>query len=314
MNLLPKHLIKLRSLFITQIRRFMEQNGFLELDTPILKKIPGMEPYLDPFLVQSPDGKEKGYLITSPEYSLKMVLSTGIPKIYEITHTFRSGEKGSPIHTAEFLMLEWYAADTTEHQTMDIVLDLLYYLNKNFYPFGMEKLPIQKISNHELFYQHTKRGWRREELVETLHENKIPIPDNPRYEDLFYLVFFNCIENLLPKGLLFLYDYPPECAALSKIEAGVARRFELYWDGIELANSFYELTDSIEQKRRLEEERKLRKELGKEAFPLDEDFLSCLEEGIPEACGISIGLDRLLMKILNASSLQEISPYFNKLI
>ncbi|MCC5813494.1 MAG: EF-P lysine aminoacylase GenX [Leptospira sp.] len=309
MNLLSLETQKLRSKYLTTIRRFFEKHEFLEMDTPIMKKIVGMEPYLDPFLVHSPSHKESGYLITSPEYSLKMLLASGMEKIYEIAHTFRSGEEGSPIHSPEFLMLEFYAVDWDEFQMMDWIEELLSYLNKYFHNFNFNKKNVVRRSNAEIFLSYTGRSWKRDDLILTLKENRITYQENDRYEDLYFLVFLNLIEPKLPPGILFLYDYPPECSALAKVEKGVARRFEIYWDGVELANAFFELTDSTEQRKRFREEQELRKSLGKEVFPIDEDFLGCMEIGIPECTGVSIGLDRLLMKILGKTSLRETSPY-----
>jgi lysyl-tRNA synthetase class 2 len=311
MNLLPKAILKKRSQFLHIVREYMYSNDFLEIDTNSLKKIPGMEPYLDPFIVHSPSGEEKGYLITSPEYSLKMVVSSGLEKIYEIAHVYRSGEKGSSIHSAEFLMLEMYAVGWDEFAMMDFCDSLFKSIH--------EKLEIDsslgfqrenRFTNLEIFLKYTSRTWEREDLILTLNERSIPFHLEDAYEDLYFLVFLNCIEPFLPHGIVYLYDYPPECAALAKVELGVARRFEIYWDGVEIGNAFYELGDSTEQRKRFKKEQELRKKLNKEVFPLDEDFLSCLEMTFPEICtGISIGLDRVLMKITNSSSLKEISPY-----
>lgn len=337
MNLLPSGIFKLRSKFLYELRKLLSDEGFLEIDTPSYKKIIGMEPYLDPFEVSSPNKKEKGYLITSPEYSLKMAMSTGLDRIYEIAHVYRSGEEGSSIHSPEFLMLEMYVANWDEFQMMDfcdqLIDHLSFQIQTEAHSFQSEsysrkpetnrlekgiltqmskspKLPKHRYTNHEIFLQTTGRGWSRTELVETLSEKKISFSIEDRYEDLYYLVFLNLVEPNLSSGLVYLYDYPPECAALAKVENGIARRFEIYWDGVELANAFFELADSFEQRTRFSSEQVLRAELGKEVFPIDEDFLSCLELGFPKKCtGISLGLDRLLMKILGKNRLNEVSPY-----
>ncbi len=312
MNLLPKAILKKRTQFLSIVREFLKSQDFLEIDTASFKKIPGMEPYLDPFIVVSPSGKEKGYLITSPEYSLKMVISSGLEKIYEIAHVYRSGEKGSSIHSSEFLMLEMYAVGWDEFAMMDFCDSLFISLHEKFEIdsfLGVQR--ENRFTNLELFLRYTSRSWEREDLILTLKENHIPFHPEDAYEDLYFLVFLNCIEPFLPQGIVYLYDYPPECAALAKVEFGVARRFEIYWDGVEIGNAFYELGDSTEQRNRFKKEQELRKKLSKEVFPIDEDFLSCLEMGFPEICtGISIGLDRVLMKITNSPSLKEISPYF----
>lgn len=337
MNLLPSGIFKLRSKFLYELRKLLSEEGFLEIDTPSYKKIVGMEPYLDPFEVSSPNKKEKGYLITSPEYSLKMAMSTGLNRIYEIAHVYRSGEEGSSIHSPEFLMLEMYVGNWDEFQMMDfcdkLIDHLTFQIQIEAYRLLSEtnstraeanrleqdllsttsrrpNLPKQRYTNLDIFLQTTGRGWTRAELIETLSEKKIAFSKEDRYEDLYYLVFLNLVEPNLSSGLVYLYDYPPQCAALAKVERGIARRFEIYWDGVELANAFFELADSHEQRIRFSSEQVLRAELGKEVFPIDEDFLSCLELGFPKKCtGISLGLDRLLMKILGKTSLIEISPY-----
>lgn len=320
MNLLDSKALVLRSKYLRTIRRFLDESGFLEVDTPVLKKIVGMEPFLDPFQVSSPSREETGYLITSPEYSMKMILSAGLDKIYEITHVFRSGEKGSPIHSPEFLMLELYATGWKDTTLMDFMDSFFSYLNRHFVTFqGTEELQEPKdashfpeplrLSNEQAFVSATGRSWRREDLILTLEERGIFYSPNDRYEDLYYLVFLNLVENSLPRGLVYLYDYPPECGALARIEKGVAKRFEIYWDGVELANAFYELTDVEEQRERFREEQNLRKSLGKEIFPIDEDFMSCMETGMPDSAGISLGLDRILMKILGKEKISEVSPY-----
>jgi lysyl-tRNA synthetase class 2 len=312
MNLLAKSIWEKRSKFLKSLRAFFDSQDFLELDTPAFKKIVGMEPYLDPFLVRSPSGLEKGYLITSPEYSMKMAGSVGLERFYEIAHVFRSGEKGSPVHTPEFLMLEFYMARTDLGGLMDFCEDLFATLNKTYFDFRYSEIPKRRVTNQELFVKFTGRGWEREDLLRTLRNSEIPFSEEDRYEDLYFSVFLNWIEPHLAKekSILFLYEYPPECAALAKIRDGVAQRFEIYWDGLELANAFEELLDPREQEARFLEEQSLRAHLGKEVFPIDRDFLDSLS-GLPPMSGISIGLDRLLMKILGLPNLRSLSPYFS---
>ncbi len=250
MNLLPFEIQKLRSRFIYHIRTFFFENNFFEIDTPFLKKTPGMDPYLDPFLVSSPHVKNEGYLITSPEYSLKGVLSLGFEKIFEIAHAFRSGEKGE-LHTKEFLMLEFYISKIDEQALILFCIKFFEYLNENFKNIGLENSKILSVSMEELFIEKTKRGFSRKDLILTILEknilNEIEV-ENYYYDDLFFLVFLNCIENNLPDSLVFIYDYPAELASLAKVENGKAKRFEIYWNRLEIGNAFYELTDSSIQR------------------------------------------------------------------
>ncbi|WP_411821329.1 amino acid--tRNA ligase-related protein [Leptospira sp. 'Mane'] len=311
----------LRSKFLKCTRSFLEESGFLEVDTPILKPIVGMEPYLDPFLVSSPNSKERGYLITSPEYSLKQSLSQGLERIYEITHTFRSGEEGSPYHSAEFLMLELYAKDWNDRNLRKFIKNYFKRLGSDFSDlptskFLTEDSSYEEISVEDIIKTHTSRGLSREELIETViihHLSSVKQEElvTWQYEDLFFLVFLNLVEPKLGDKIVFLYDYPPECAALARIVDGKAKRFEIYWSGLELANAFWELTDAEEQRNRFTEEQMLREKLSKEIFPLDEDFLSALESGnFPDSSGISLGLDRIFMRLSGGDGLKGFSPYF----
>lgn len=310
MNNLSYQLLTTRSRFLLTIRQFFLQNGFLEIDTPKLKLIPGMEPYLDPFVVSSPHNQREGYLVTSPEYSLKQALATGLDKIYEIAHAYRSGEKGY-LHTAEFLMLEFYQAGINEMQLIDVCIELFDYLEKNFYSCGFQKRNCQKISMEELFFEKFQHGLERENLLFTIGKkfpDKTKEIETWRYEDLFFLLFLNFIEPNLPDTPVFVYDYPSELAALARVENGKAKRFEIYWKKVEIGNAFYELNDSQIQMQRFQEEQEIRKRLGKEIFPIDTKLIESLPK-MPDASGISIGLDRLLMIFLGHENLRNLSPY-----
>ncbi|WP_061222551.1 amino acid--tRNA ligase-related protein [Leptospira weilii] len=314
MNELSGEILIKRAQFLSVLRKFFEKKNYLEMDTPCLKAVPSMEPYLDPFLVHSPSKKERGYLITSPEYSLKEILSKGLEKIYEITHTFRSGEEGSPFHSAEFLMLEFYTVGISLEGLMDFCTELLEVLDREFHAFGFDRNKVQRISVEESLKKYARCGISKSELDRVIFEHGLSeIPAEKRaYEDSFFIVFLNLVEIYLPKEFVFLYDYPPELAALSKIESGFAKRFELYYGSLELGNAFEELTDPIEQISRFRREQDLRKNLGKEVFSVDSGLERALQEGIPDSCGISIGLDRLFLCILGGRSLREISPYYRK--
>lgn len=279
-----------------------------------MKKIPGMEPYLDPFVVGSPSSEEKGYLITSPEYSLKQALSLGAEKVYEIAHTFRSGEKGSSYHTAEFLMLEFYQTGADLYQAMDLLEELIRWIAIEL-SLPLPEKPFRRKSVKELLSSWAGTDWNRDSLERKITELSLTNLsfDSMEYEDCFFLIFLNLIEPNFTSEFQFIYDYPPELAALSRIEDGAAKRFELYFGKIELANAFYELLDPIEQRSRFEKEQELRRKLGKEVFPVHEEFLQALERGIPDCSGISIGLDRLLMVLLGRNSLSEVSPYWREI-
>jgi lysyl-tRNA synthetase class 2 len=274
-----------------------------------------MEPYLTPFQVSSPDLQEKGYLVTSPEYSLKQALGKGLDKIYEISQVYRSGEKGS-LHTAEFLMLEFYAAGIDEFGLMDVCIELFLYLDDclgvKLFPENVPK----KISMPELFHQYLGISDSKKDLLDFLNKSRKGSSEeyeNMRYDELFFLVFLNEIEPHLKGDLIFLYNYPEELASLARVIERRARRFEIYWKGSEIGNAFYECTSQEEMKKRFQEEQLLRKSLSKEVFEMDANFMNSLEEGIPESSGIAIGLDRLFMIYAGHTDLKYLSPYFGSL-
>ncbi|TGM77688.1 elongation factor P--(R)-beta-lysine ligase [Leptospira mtsangambouensis] len=317
---LSKDTLIFRSQVLRKVREILWRDGFLEVDTPTLKPVVGMEPYLDPFEVRSPSGREKGYLITSPEYCLKQMMAKGMTRIFELAHTYRSGEMGSGFHSKEFLMLELYAKGMDDSSLRQFIET---FLRELIFVFGKEEDQkkssspewIRHLSVEEVFLQNVGHGFLKEDLLQTIEAKKLsssPISEIIQwpYEDLFFLVFLNLVEPKLGEGIVFLYDYPPECAALAKVVDGVAKRFEIYWDGLELANAFYELSDVKEQRKRFAEEQELRSKLGKEVFPMDEDFLRSLENGFPDCAGISIGMDRLILRLSGKHGLGDISPYW----
>ena len=311
MNRLSPHIQILRSRFLLAIRKFLESGGLLETDTPHLKPTGGMEPFLDPFAVSAVSG-ERGYLITSPEYSLKQTLAgladEDIAGVYEIAHAFRSGEKGT-LHTKEFLMLEYYLSGRNDMDLIEYSKEMFGYLND---VFGREVYRDEAAATYTmagLFLEKTGRGYFRQELLDTLNEHGIAHSPDDRYDDLFFLVFLNLIEPGFTGGPWFVTEWPPQLASLARIENGVARRVEIYWHGVEIGNGFYELNDRAEQEKRFADEQSLRRELGKEVFAVDENFLSALDR-LPECAGISIGLDRLFMIYTGQQNLKMTSPYF----
>lgn len=309
---LSKEILVLRGKFLFVLRNFFANRGFLEVDTPKLKPVPGMEPFLTPFEVRSPGGREKGYLVTSPEYSLKQALGLGIPNLYEISQVYRSGESGG-LHTAEFLLLEFYMAGIDEFGLMDVCTDLFSTLEREFLSIGFSKEKVRRLSVPSLFQEHLGITDSRTDL-ETFLGKKEPGKSGEfrgmRYEELFFLVFLNDLEPSLGDGIVYLYDYPAPLAALARVVEDRARRFEIYWNGIELGNAFFECIAHEEMEERFLEEQKIRKNLGKEVFRMDSNFLRVLREGIPESSGIAIGLDRLFMAFLNHGDLKYISPYY----
>jgi lysyl-tRNA synthetase class 2 len=319
-----------RARIVAAIRTFFDAHGYLEVETPLLVARPGMEPYLDPFEtdLHDPAGKaSRGFLITSPEYAMKKLLVAGLPRLYQLAKCFRNGEDSGGRHNPEFTMLEWYRTGTDYRGIMDETEALVKGVARA--STGSTKIrwggreidldpPWERLSVRDAFKRYADL-----DLDEAVREVKVLIrmaqklghrlSDFAPFEDAFFSVFLNAIEPKL--GLerpTILYDYPARMAALSKVSERDPRyceRFELYIGGLEIANAFTELTDAKEQRRRLEEEHALRKRLGKSDYGLDEDFLAALGEGMPEAGGIALGVDRLVMLLLGEEDIRNVLAF-----
>ncbi len=330
---------KQRAKIIDAIRLFFKRKRFLEVSTPTFVKLPGMEPYLNPLPYTFTDEKNKsykGYVITSPEYSLKKLLSQGFPNIYQMATVFRQGESFGPMHNPEFTMLEWYRPHSDYIQIMKDVEQLtcaaaLAVHKTLLVPYGNTvinlKQPWQKISVKQAFQKYAHMNLDNARTVplfrKQLGRKPYPIPKNANWDDLFYTVFLNDIEPNFPKNKpIIIYDYPLPQAALAKrkrpirLRSGLAsrpsfyaERFEAYIAGMEIGNAFSELTDWKEQYTRLKHEQALRRKLGKDIYALDMDFIAGLKSGMPETGGIAMGVERLQMILLGIQDINDLITF-----
>jgi lysyl-tRNA synthetase class 2 len=322
MNNSFKDRLVLRAKFLELVRGFFSEEGFLEVETPLMNKAVGLEPNLTPFETKliGRDGKsETRYLITSPEHQMKMLLCAGIGSIFQICKCFRNCEEGSPLHNPEFTMLEWYHVDVNYTEVMKDTENLFRYVTKKLldsdkFIYQSEEIDVsgewERISVQEAFSQFADV----ENLMAISLKNfraaaeklEVQITDVDTWDDIFYKIFLSRIEKELGRGRpTILYDYPAHMAALSKKRGDVCERFEIYIAGIELANAFSELTDAKEQRKRFEEENKERIQRGKSELPMPEDFLKALEKGMPECSGIALGLDRMLMLLTDSTEILD---------
>lgn len=323
-----KHIAQKRSNIIQKIRDFFVHSDFLEVETPIMTPIPGMEPHLTPFesrlnfpsVSNSKTDDLPVYLNTSPELQMKKLLgsSEGFDKIFNITKVFRNGEMDGPLHNPEFTMIEWYRKNADYKDLMKDCEDLVLALTKSL-TYQSENIdlstPWPRFTTNELFIKYCGLNLLENQDLETFKKNaeskNFDTNSCENWDDLYFKIFLNNIEPELAKlnQPIFIYDYPSSQAALAKKSATnpfFAERFELYIKGIELANAFSELTDSKEQRTRLIEEQNLRKTMGKTILPIDEEFLQALDQITVPTAGIALGLDRLLMILLDKKSIEEV--------
>ena len=297
-KLMDKYLI--REKVIDTIRAFFKDQTFHEVFTPILVPIPSIEPNLEVFQTElrtSKGLKRQGFLIMSPEFSIKKLLAAGIGDCFEITKCFRNEEEISSLHNPEFTMLEWYRVGANYQDIM-----------RDFENLFLKIVGKDKLSYQGEIYDLTL-PWPRISFKEAFAKFAGPKIEDVKDED-FYQIFFNEIEPKLRKSgrPAIIYDYPISQAALARPKTSnpkFAERFEVFLAGVELGNCFSELTNAGEQKKRFERDLAERKWQGKTEYPIDEDLIEALKEGLPEVSGIAVGVDRLVMLAANVSSISE---------
>lgn len=325
LNPLDAETLQARAEFLNDVRRFFRERACLEVETPLLNPTGAVEPFLDSLEVRRPtesavdrkpagsaSGERAGFLITSPEYNLKILLARTGRDLFQIAHCFRAGEAGG-LHSEEFLMLEWYRRGIDEFGLMDECDELLDYLagrpaSRIARPGPARRRTVNQVLNEYAGCPDASRA----SLLSTCERLGLAGADAEawRYDELFFAVFLNAVEPQLGReGVDFVYQYPRELAALSRIEGDIARRFEIYWQEAELANGYYELIDRAEQERRFAAENELRARLGKEGMTADAQFLAALAD-MPESSGIALGLDRLFMVLQGARDLKSTSPFW----
>lgn len=297
--------LKARSEFFKKVRQFFYDRNFLEIDTPILQKTVSMEPHIDPFEVKLHDGTRKGYLMPSPELALKQALTAGAKRIFEIAHSFRSGEKGG-WHSSEFLMLEWYVVGQSYPEMMEQCVELIQWMVP-------EKVEPEYISVKDWFLKVVGCDYKRTSLEKVITERVGNVAKDMSYDELFFRCFLPTESYMAGISLLVLYDYPEECAAYAEKKSGVAKRFEVYLHGIECANAYLELKDPKILSQRIEVEKKIRQELKKPVFDENTTFIEALTNIEEEITGIALGLDRLFAISMKKNGLEEVSPYFSTL-
>jgi lysyl-tRNA synthetase class 2 len=289
---------ELRAKAFGAIRSFFEARGFLEVDTPSIVPCPGLDVHLSAFEVRDPRGRLVGWLATSPEYQMKRLLSAGAKRIYQLGRTFRAEEQGSH-HEREFTMLEWYRANATSEDvirdTQDLVIFLSDALGGNVEASVELTQPWERLTVEEAVRRHAGTD---------LHA----LAEDP---DRFFLTWAETVQPGLGRERpVVVTDWPASMASLAKIKPnGMADRFEVFIGGIEVCNGFGELTDPEEQRKRFARDQAERRAAGAPVYPIDERFMDSLERGMPESGGNALGVDRLLMLLTGADSVQAVMPF-----
>lgn len=305
----PNPHLKNWSQYFLSVHQYFQSKNFLYVSTPSLVKCPGTEPSLQPFQTQLKIGSrtKNRYLPTSPEIHLKKVLTAGYENIYEITKCYRNSEV-TDLHQPEFWMLEWYRSFATLETLQVDLIQLIRYLSKKFQLQAPSAVRCYSIEFLFKKYCHAelKPDWTRDDYQKLA--DQLGLRTNPSFtiDDLFFLIMLEKIEPQFPKDeLIFVEDYPPFQAALARIGSqGWARRFEAYWQSMELINAFDELNDPVQQRQQSQED--LKKRTDGIDLQLDEDFFKALESGMPPSVGAALGLERLFMALFGVSRIQDL--------
>ncbi len=332
-------MLRLRSELLDFTRAFFRSHGFWEVETPILSRDVVVDAYLEPFVTHAKAGGECGktgaadelFLQTSPEFAMKRLVTSGASAIFQITRAFRRGEIGQR-HNPEFTIVEWYLANSTYHQQMDLVEELVVGFFERVQsiqkeqPAGLPQIgpqppphPFERATYDQAF-QHAigvpVLSLSAHELPRLAQSLGIAPPPGLAAEDvdgwLNLLLALRVEPVLATKPALFLYDYPPGQAALARIRPAVpevAERFELYLSGVEICNGYQELTDADELRRRIAAQSALRRRDGNRPLPAQSRLLDAMEAGLPPCAGVALGFDRLLMSAVGAESLADVMAF-----
>lgn len=307
-----------RSKIISEMRRYFDERGWLEVETPILQPLYGGAS-ARPFITHHNALDIPLYLRIADELYLKRLIVGGFEGVYEISKNFRN-EGMDKMHNPEFTAMEIYVAYKDYNWMMEMVEDLLSSIAKKVLgtteieydgkQISLQK-PFRRAKMFDLFKEYTGRdllGASYEELKKLKDEYKLEIPNNASYVKILDELFSELVQPHLIQPT-FVIDYPIEMSPLAKkhqTEPGLVERFELFINGGEVANAFSELNDPRDQRARLEEQSRQRAGGDDEAMVLDEDFLNAIEVGMPPTAGLGIGIDRLVMLLTGQTSIRDV--------
>lgn len=297
-----------RASVLAELRAFFAGKGVIEVETPLVARFGVTDPSIEPLQVQDELGGPH-YLQTSPEYAMKRLLAAGSGAIYQLGKAFRGGGESGSRHNPEFTLLEWYRPEFTLDELIDEVGQLVAAV--------LRRGDWSQLSYAAAFEECLGLDpWQCDVAgLASVANAHIDTGDLSLTKDAWLdLLMSHCVEPMLAsRGMVFIRDYPPSQAALAACRTCdgrlIAERFELYVDGVELANGYFELRDPQELVRRAELDNQERACAGMEQRDLDPRLVAALHEGLPECSGVALGVDRLLMLRLGATELSQVLAF-----
>lgn len=305
-----------RAELLRRVREFFHARAFLEVETPIVSHDIVVDRHLDPFATRwtpdptRPDVGETLWLQTSPEFGMKRLLAAGAGPIYQVTRAFRNGEAG-PLHNAEFTILEWYRPGDDLAAGMALLSEVAECL---FARGAAERVSYAEVFERELEIDPHRADVRA--LKGACERAEISVPASLTEEDRdgwLDLLVSECLQPKLGAARpTILYDYPASQSALARVrhdDPPVAERFELFVDGVELANGYHELLDADELRARNARGNAARASDGKQTLPGDSRLLAAMDAGLPNCAGVALGFDRAVMVAIGAKTIEEVIAF-----
>jgi lysyl-tRNA synthetase class 2 len=312
-----REMLQLRAALLARARDFFAARGILEVDTPIVVNAPVTDVHIHSarVMLEAADPKDATprpyYLHTSPEYAMKRLLAAGVGDIYQICHVVRALERGR-LHNAEFTLIEWYRAGFS----LDALMSEVEALVRDLLGSSSASRVSARLSYREVFLRELALDPFTSPLAQLTEcaRRTAGFEDATASRDELLEVLMGAVigPRLGRGGLTFVHGYPASQAALARLDCAdprAAQRFELYCEGIELANGFHELACAREQRERFERDVEERRRLGLPGAAPDERLLAALEAGIPDCSGVALGFDRTLMLAGGAQSIDAVLPF-----
>ncbi|HEV2271296.1 MAG TPA: EF-P lysine aminoacylase EpmA [Steroidobacteraceae bacterium] len=312
----PREMLQLRAELLARIRAFFAARGVLEVDTPIVVNAPVTDVHIHSARVMfeaAAPGQATPvsyFLHTSPEYAMKRLLAAGVGDIYQICHVVRALERGR-LHNAEFTLIEWYRLG----YSLDALMSEVDALVRELLGRPRTALEAERVSYREAFQRALALDPFAAPLAQLAeHAQRAGFDgETTDRDELLELLMGTVVgPRLGRRGLTFVHGYPASQAALARLDPDdprAAQRFELYCDGIELANGFHELASAREQRDRFERDVAERRRLGLPNAAIDQHLLAALQAGLPDCCGVALGFDRTLMLAAGAERIDAVLPF-----
>lgn len=308
--------LRLRAALYQLIRGFFASRGVLEVETPVFSAGANTEPNIESFAVRFsgplPDGGPRTrWMRTSPEFALKRLLAQGIGDCYELGRVFRDGEAGRR-HNPEFTMLEWYRIGWSHIDLASETCDLIERAM-----ISIDRRPRRETHSYRMLY---RTAFGLDPFTAPIEQLRAPLADHGigaeglSRDDWLDLLMTHILQPDFEDDVLHvIHGFPPSQAALARIvgqgEDAVAARYEIYLGPSEVANGYHELTDPTEQRARFEHDNQRRRARGQQELPIDEHLLAALEAGLPDCAGVALGIERLLMSMLDTNAIADVLAF-----